>query len=579
MEAEKLRWVPDSLYNSAVAAIVATPNTFNHFRRELKSLPEDVQFDIYQGLFNNNEQSLLHHEFGHLDIFSRILRVNNKRAQLHYIFQTLMDHNSKIIRRLTDQFLGQMTPSRLSDQVDRVKILHVGLALGGFFSEAGWFSESERVYQACLDAVRHDSSEAGLFRAVEYCVRLLHVQNANCKYHAAKQTCTEAFSLVERLSHKGFTVNCAILYSEQCGLLFAQSLYDEAFKACSKALQELNSTVNTRTVIDVLRQCAKACVVKREFKKAEVLIKLAVFQARERFGFDHPKYSDALLDYGFFLLNVDAITSAVHVYQLALSIRMKVFGGSNLHVAIACEDLAYATYVFEYSSGKFEDAKEHAQKAINILCSILPPDHLLLSSSKRVKALILEEIAIDSHDKEREDKYLGEAQDLHLQSLELAKKAFGENNVQTAKHYGNLGRLYQSMHRFEEAEEMHLKAIDIKERLLGPDDYEVALSVGHLASLYNYDMNKYQEAERLYLRSINIGKALFGEAYSGLEYDYRGLLRLYHNTGATDLALHFSNVLADWNNLRDQTNASQVKPLDFDVNDSLENIISKHFLS
>jgi len=39
--------------------------------------------------------------------------------------------------------------------------------------------------------------------------------------------------------------------------------------------------------------------------------------SRERFGFEHPKYSDALLDYGFFLLNVDAITSAVHVYQVS----------------------------------------------------------------------------------------------------------------------------------------------------------------------------------------------------------------------------------------------------------------------
>ena len=76
---------------------------------------------------------------------------------------------------------------------------------------------------------------------------------------------------------------------------------------------------------------------------------------------------------------------------------------------------------------------------------------------------------------------------------------------------------------------MHLKAIEIKERLLGPEDYEVALSVGHLASLYNYDMQMYEEAEALYFRSINIGKKLFGEGYSGLEYDYRGLLRLYHS--------------------------------------------------
>ena len=64
-------------------------------------------------------------------------------------------------------------------------------------------------------------------------------------------------------------------------------------------------------------------------------------------------------------------------------------------------------------------------------------------------ALILEEIAIDSHNKELEDRLLQEAHDLHLASLQLAKKAFGEDNVQTAKHYGNLGRLYQSMHFYE----------------------------------------------------------------------------------------------------------------------------------
>nr|KAG5686436.1 hypothetical protein BaRGS_017704 [Batillaria attramentaria] len=361
-------------------------------------------------------------EFSDLDVFVRVLRVNDKRTLLHHCFQALMDKDIRMSEILAKAFVSQMTPQCISDQANRIRTLNMGLALGGFLSEAGWFDDSERVYQACLDAVRGDRSEAGLCRSMEYCVR-------------------------------------------------------------------------------------------------------------EHFGAHHPKYSDALLDYGFYLLNVDAITSAVQVYQMALDIRISVFGGNNLFVAIAYEDLAYASYVFEYSSGKFDGARDQANKSIKVLCHILPQDHLLLSSSKRVKALILEEVAIDSHDKKEEEKLLSEAQELHLQSLELAKKAFGENNVQTAKHYGNLGRLYQSMHRFEEAEEMHLKAIDIKERLLGPDDYEVALSVGHLASLYNYDMNKFEEAEKLYLRSINIGKALFGEAYSGLEYDYRGLLRLVPEYG------------------------------------------------
>lgn len=42
---------------------------------------------------------------------------------------------------------------------------------------------------------------------------------------------------------------------------------------------------------------------------------------------------------------------------MALDIRQSVFGGNNLHVAIANEDLAYASYVLEYSSGSFDAAK------------------------------------------------------------------------------------------------------------------------------------------------------------------------------------------------------------------------------
>ena len=34
------------------------------------------------------------------------------------------------------------------------------------------------------------------------------------------------------------------------------------------------------------------------------------------------------------------------------------------------------------------------------------------------------------------------------------------------------------------------------------------------------------QAEQLYLRSIKIGRQLFGLSYSGLEYDYRGLIQV-----------------------------------------------------
>ena len=108
------------------------------------------------------------------------------------------------------------------------------------------------------------------------------------------------------------------------------------------------------------------------------------------------------------------------------------------------------------------------------------------------------------------NRVLDYAHELQKESLQIAINNFGENSLQTAKHYGNLGRLYQSMDRKDEAEKMHLKAISIKESLLGGQDSEVAVSLGHLASLYNYDMEEYGKAEILYHRCINICKDLFG---------------------------------------------------------------------
>jgi hypothetical protein len=127
-------------------------------------------------------------------------------------------------------------------------------------------------------------------------------------------------------------------------------------------------------------------------------------------------YADALLDKGFFLLNVDSINRSVEVYmviiksyrlktnyvncfffailQEALDIKTNIFGERNLNVAVIHEDLAYALYVYEYSRGNFNTACMYVEKAIEIMMLLAPRNHLMLASAKRVKALILEEIAL-----------------------------------------------------------------------------------------------------------------------------------------------------------------------------------------
>lgn len=63
--------------------------------------------------------------------------------------------------------------------------------------------------------------------------------------------------------------------------------------------------------------------------------------------------------------------------------------------------------------------------------------------------------------------------------------------------------------------------------------------------------------------SVFTGKKLFGEGYSGLEYDYRGLIKLYNSVGNYEKVFEYHNVLSNWNRLRDRQ---------FAVADALEDV-------
>lgn len=53
-----------------------------------------------------------------------------------------------------------------------------------------------------------------------------------------------------------------------------------------------------------------------------------LLSCREHFGHKHPKYSDTLLDYGFYLLNVDNICQSVAIYQVGGSERQQKYSCS-----------------------------------------------------------------------------------------------------------------------------------------------------------------------------------------------------------------------------------------------------------
>ncbi|XP_032517782.2 amyloid protein-binding protein 2 [Danaus plexippus] len=588
----RVKKIPDNLYEVCLTNLVNFLQKCKCERNDLRYLPDSILMDVYYKMLQEKRLCILGAELSELDIFERLLRFSGAQLRLLQCFQAVIEHGSKLSAELACGYLARCDASTDSNNT----LIQLGLRLGGFLNEAGWYADAQRVLVRCRDLCQAQPQTIHYKRlTLECCHRLLNTQSAYCCLAAAAETYELALQLLGlpgdaalRLTDRPMQVagewfasmlqdyeedselsaSCgswkassllARLCKEFSALFFFRCDYSAAHAWSLAALSLLTPHTPAKITVEVVRACGKACVVKRRFKAAGLLVRQGVSLARAAFGTHHPRYAAALLDYGFYLLNVDSITHSVAVYEEALGTLRRVFGRSSLHVATAQEDLAYALYVLEYSSGRFYKARDHAERAIRIIENLVPPDHLLLASAKRVKALILEEIALDTPAGQdmREPSLLEESEALHKAALELSMMAFGEKNVQTAKHYGNLGRLYQSMQKFKDAETMHLKAIAIKEELLGAEDYEVGLSVGHLASLYNYHMNMHRAAEKLYLRSISISLKLFGERYSGLEYDYRGLVHVFTQLKRHERAHHYNALLQHWHDLREQSKAEQ----------------------
>ncbi|MEQ2297791.1 Amyloid protein-binding protein 2 [Ameca splendens] len=44
MAAAELEWIPETLYNTAISAVV---DNYSRSRRDIRLLPENIQFDVY----------------------------------------------------------------------------------------------------------------------------------------------------------------------------------------------------------------------------------------------------------------------------------------------------------------------------------------------------------------------------------------------------------------------------------------------------------------------------------------------------------------------------------------------------
>lgn len=95
------------------------------------------------------------------------------------------------------------------------------------------------------------------------------------------------------------------------------------------------------------------------------------------------------------------------------------------------------------------------------------------------------------------------------QILDLSLKVYGENSIETAIAYKNLGAILRDTYKQKDSIEIFLKAATIYEKN-GNSDKELALIYGNLANAYYLTDDK-QKAEANYLRSIELTEKVWGK--------------------------------------------------------------------
>lgn len=231
---------------------------------------------------------------------SELQRIFVQRAQFMLTEQIVREKNVKLIASDDDMEIGEQTDLISSDVYLNINVsrnyrkeIDKGMRLGTFLYECGWLDDSLKVLSVTKSMINElDEDYTKLLTLLSCLQKLLHVQALFCCYKDASITTTQAATLIDRIRtlHSGlsddYTINgvpdslLANFYHELSVLHFNRSEYDLSYEWGVKALEYLRTETPAKISVDVLRQAAKSCVVKRKFQIANLLINSAVQIAR-----------------------------------------------------------------------------------------------------------------------------------------------------------------------------------------------------------------------------------------------------------------------------------------------------------
>ena len=204
----------------------------------------------------------------------------------------------------------------------------------------------------------------------------------------------------------------------------------------------------------------------------------------------------------------------------ALQIRKKALGPSHAHVGGSYNNLGN---VYE-EMGELELAKDYYQRALEIGIKALGPTHVDVGTSYNNLALVYQDIG-----------ELEQAKDYHQRALKIKIKALGSTHVDVGTSYNNLGNVYEDMGALEKAKDYHQRALEIRIKAFGPTHVKVGASYNNLGNVCRH-MGELEQAKDYHGQALEIQIKKLGPTHVKIGGSYNNLGNVYQAMGELEQA-------------------------------------------
>jgi len=124
----------------------------------------------------------------------------------------------------------------------------------------------------------------------------------------------------------------------------------------------------------------------------------------------------------------------------------------------------------------------------------------------------------------------------HQKSLEITIRVLGCENEEVATLYNNIGCMYDMQGDYDNALLQHQKSLAIRIRVLGCDSAEVATSYNNIGSVYEAQ-DDYESALRQHQKSLEIDLRVYGQKHPVVANSYHNIGMVYQKQGRGEEAL------------------------------------------